>query len=264
MEILSGLVVLGMVSFVFWVMWRGVSNSRSGGLAPKKAKGALVAGLVGLVSALAVAQLAVGADGLGAVSFGIVGFGVGVTAALLTVSDELAGIVEWGFSLFGVVATLPALVVLVQGSDCPGGDIVPVGVRLLTAVLLVLCLIAGVVSRAAVGKVERLSGLAWFGAVEVLSFLQTPAGVDLFSLGAWRIVLVLVVAGLVGFAAAWMPGLVIGAAGISIALSQFVVIDAGLGCGVPAGSGLAAATVVFVPYTVAFVGMRLLVGRFRR
>lgn len=101
MEILSGLVVLGMLSFVFWIMWRGVSSSRSGGLAPKRAKSVLAAGLVGLVTALAVAQLAVGVDGLGSVSFGTVGIGVGVAAALLTVSDELAGIVEWGSACSG-------------------------------------------------------------------------------------------------------------------------------------------------------------------
>ncbi|NCD18592.1 MAG: hypothetical protein EOL89_01190 [Actinobacteria bacterium] len=265
MELLDALIVLVGIGVVFGIMFRGVRRLRSGagtGIDSAGSRGGVTAFLVGLVAALAVAQLAVG--GASPTPLSTVGFGVGLLAALLTVPGGLSPIIEWGFSVIGAVAAIPAIAVLVRGSDCPGAEVVPWAGRLATAVLLVFCIVLGAGFAFGLGELKPLAGLAWFGAIEVLSFLQTPGGVDLFSAGEWALAASIAAAIILGFLASKHPELVLGTAGASMVVAQAGLVDAGLGCAAPAGSGAAALGFVLAPFLVAFVAMKLVAGWLRR
>lgn len=265
MEILNLLTVLIGMGVVFAIMFTGVPRLRSGagiGIDSASSRSSLTAFLVGLVAALAVTQVALG--GTSPAPLSTVGFGLGVLAALLTIPGQLAPIIEWGFPVIGVVAAIPAVVVLVSGSDCPGVGVVPWFARVATALLLVVFIAAGVVFALAFGGLKPLSGLAWEGAVEVLSFLQTPGGVDLLSAGNWAVAVNLVSASIIGFLASKFPELVLGAAGAAMVVSEVVLVDSGLGCGSLAGSGATALGFVIAPFLVAFIGTKLLGNVLRR
>lgn len=221
---------------------------------PRGGVGVGSAFLAGLLGVLAVAQL--GLDSPATVSsLSPVAFGVGVLAVFLTMGGWLRRVAQWALSLLGAVASLPALVGLVAGPTC-GTDVPMVG-RFATAALLVVFAAVGVGLAALSGRLNGLVGLGWFGAVEVLAFLQSPGGVDLLEVGGWAVAVSLAAAVFLGLVGGTRPELVVGTAGVVILLSEVVLIDSGLGCGVSPGVGAGTLTSLTVLYVGSFVLSRL-------
>lgn len=107
------------------------------------------------------------------------------------------------------------------------------------------------------GRLNGLVGLGWFGAVEVLAFLQSPGGIDLLEVGGWAVPVSLAAAVFLGLVGGTHPELVVGTAGVVILLSEVVLIESGLGCGVPPGAGAGGLLSLTVTFAVSFVLSRL-------
>lgn len=252
----AGLLVLlaGLV-----VIFRKLLGGAGSLLAPRRGRppgGVGVAGafLAGLLGVFAVTQLALD-DPATVNPLSPVAFAMGVLAVFLTAGGWLRRVAQWALSLLGAVASLPALVDLVAGPDC--GTAVPLVGRLASAALLVVFAAVGVGLAALSGRLNGLVGLGWFGAVEVLAFLQSPGGIDLLELGGWSLVTGLAAAVSLGLVGGKRPELVVSTAGVVILFAQVGLIESGLGCGSPPGAGVGGLLSLTLPYLVSFVLSRL-------
>lgn len=193
-----------------------------------------IAGLLGALSVASVltawsAQSSIGASE-GAV-VGLVAAGLGVAGAVGRTAFRVL------FGATGAMAAVIGLLAFFAGGPCATGS---AAVRVMAAVLLVLC--GGLGAILSLGRRRRSlpRGLTWFAAVELLVFLAAPLGVLSFTFSAWPLAaLTMAIATIAGFAATLAPTVVVRLAAIAVAFSSALTGAVGLTCsgvdpGVPA------------------------------
>lgn len=190
--------------------------------------GSFAAFFEGLIAVLALSELsAVGGTRGGSFAGGaLIGF---VAAVGLFARQWWPGRLgyELFYSVLGLAASVPAITHLFEASDCDVG--VNPAIRIVAVVIMVVmwagALIAAVAVRAAGGWRARSSGLALFGALDVILFMSGPIGTSISPSGAAGIVLLVgVIGGLSGFA----PNLVMMTAGAFLGAIQFLTATTGL------------------------------------
>ncbi len=250
------LVFLAGLVLIFRVIFRGfpaLALPQRG--RPRKGMPSPGAFLAGGLVVVGLAQLAlVPSDGVNPVT--PFGAAVGVLAVFLTTGGWLRRVAAWAFTVLGAVASLPAVVSLVTAPEC--GTQLPLVARLASAAMLAVFAVVGVVVAVISGRTNSLMGLGWFGAVEVLAFLQTPGGLSILDLGGWSMVAGPLAAAVLGFLGARRPELVIGAATVAILVSQIGLAESGLGCAIMPGAAERAVALVAVPYVGTFAVVWLL------
>lgn len=245
-EVLATLVALAVVAVVIVRTFRGPSHRRAAATA-----GASLG--AGLLAVFAVATMAPGGGDRDSLS--VFALGLGAVAAVTAIAHAFRPLVEWAYGAIGAVAAVPAMVEVVAGPPCPGG--VGLGGRVMAVVALALAAAGAVAGVVLFARVGPMPVLAWFGAVEVLAFLQAPGGLPIALSGAGPAVLALASAAVLGLLAAVRPNLVVTAATICIALANLGLDEAQLSCqAVPGVSGAVATALVL--YLAAFLGLRAL------
>jgi hypothetical protein len=205
----------------------------------------------GLVSAFAVASLApTGPAGIAA------GAIVGIVFAVLAVLDatRIRSVVVGVLGAAGTVAVVPRLI----ADDCSP---LPWYVRLGAVLFVATSAGIGLVAATLAGRLSGRSGLALFGAIEIVALLASPYGVSIVELGAAATIVACVVAALLGAAAAFAPGAVIGFAAFALTAASLVVsVTIGGPCDT---RGSADGLVLPIAFTIAFALVRG-VGRMLR
>ncbi|MEZ5085595.1 MAG: hypothetical protein R2722_04885 [Tessaracoccus sp.] len=112
----------------------------------------------------------------------------------------------WGLSIIGLAAAAPAISSLVSGTTACGTSTPVIGVIASGALLAVVYVLAAVVTGVATKKIQPGFGLALFGGVEVLAFMNSPLGVDLVGNAPLAYIVSIVGAIVLGYAVIGLPG----------------------------------------------------------
>ncbi len=131
--------------------------------------------------------------------------------------------------------------------------------RLSVLVMLAISALIGAVVAALRGRLRSAEPLALFATLDILIFLEEPLGVSLFGQGWVATVIPLLVAGLLGYGGAAMPGLVIGLGAVGVGFAT-VLVSAGYGTMCSVGPDFAGLTMLIL-FAVGFAVTRAVVGR---
>lgn len=248
---LEGFLVLGGLALIFGLLVKDVVHFRTTGSFKKRSSptGAWHVFLLGLVTIAAIAGLADrGSVGLGALT--PIGLGVGVLAALMSRFAALGSVGEWGMSGIGLIAAVPSVAQLMSGKTACTTSTPTVGVIGSGVLLAIVFALAAVAASFAGRGVMPGFGVAVFGGIEVVSYLNTPLGIDLIGNIPLAYAFAVVAAVLLGVCVARFPDLILG-------LCAAVIFIATLGGGQYCGPGLdyTAAFGAFVGFVVGFFGM---------
>lgn len=240
MEVATGLVVvLGvlMMSYYF-ILGRRVGagrvlDGRDKWVSNTTFGGSIAAFLEGIVVVLALAEIAAAGGGEGR-SFTAGAFLGGVALVGLRIRRWWPGRLgyELFYSVLGLVAAIPAIVRLVGAAGCDAGTAQTVRVvgAVLMAATWAAMLTLGLLVKAMSGFRSAPTGLAAFGAVDVIIYLSGPLGDGASAAGA---VVLLVTAAGIGAAAAFASDMVMMACGLFLGFAQLSTVTTARGaeCG---------------------------------
>ena len=208
--------------------------------------------LEGLIVVLAISELAAaGGNRGGSFTAGVVIGGVAVAAIILRQWWPGRLGVELFYSVLGLAAAVPAITRLFESTGCAVG--VDPAMRIVSVLLMAAIwagsLVAALVFKVMSGFRTTASGLALFGALDVVLFMSGPVGAGLVGPGGavWILLGVAVIGGLSGLA----TNLVMMTCGAFLAVVQLVPLPSAY---VADCAGLVpeAPTVMLAGYTVVF------------
>lgn len=209
--------------------------------------------LAGLVAVVALAGMAERGTDLGLALSGVAGV-LALLTVSITISAAWSGVVGWILSIFGLIMAVPAVTGLATGSAaCAAPGASGTGGRIATGALFVILFGLGAAATAwSAKKVPSIGGVAVFGALEVIAYMNSPLGYDLVSGEAelaTGVILILGIIGscLLGFAVIRTPELVLGSAAVVILIG---VMAGGQLCG--SGISITTVTSMTVVYVVVF------------
>lgn len=234
----ESMIVLSLLAGVLWLMLK--SSLKPSGLGAKFGDG----GPVGLGLAFATGVVAMTAL-VSIFSMGNAPNAIAPTAMAVGVASVLATfkglrfLVNGFFGAIGALATIPAISGLFTGNSCAPGSanrVLMITMGILLIVVFAISFLVSLGSRASswsdwVGSIAPLSGLGFYGALELVAFLHTPLGVSLLptnGLGQWISSLGVTV--IVAALASWRPELVLGTAAVAIFIATLGVEGMGLTC----------------------------------
>jgi hypothetical protein len=207
--------------------------------------------LLGLVTVAALAGLAERGS-LGLESLTVVAMGIGVLSALMARFPALGGMGAWGMSIIGLIAAVPSIASLATGQTACGTTTPALGVFASGALLVIVYVLAAVAAAFAGRGIAPGFGVALFGGVEVIAYLNSPLGIDLIGTVPLAYIASIVGAILLGYAVVKVADLVLG-------LSAAVILLASLAGGHYCGPGIdyMAGFGTLVGFVVAFAVMSM-------
>lgn len=188
--------------------------------------GSVAAFLEGLIAALALSELAaVGGDRGGSFTSGALIGAIAVAAVFVRQWWPGRLGVELLYSVLGLAASVPAITRLLGATGC--GDGVDPSLRIVAVVLLsviwVATLIAALTVKAMSGFRTTASGLALFGAIDVMLFMSGPIGEGL--VGPAGAVVVLLAVAVIGGMSALATNLVMMTCGLMLGAIQLLTLS---------------------------------------
>ncbi|MHA7666804.1 hypothetical protein [Mycolicibacterium sp. HS_4_1] len=240
MQEATGLVaVLGVLMMAYYFILGSrvgvgrVLDGRGGWVSNTTFGGTVGAFLEGIVVVLACAEIAAAGGGDGR-SFTAGAFLGGVAVLGLRIRRWWPGRLgyELFYSVLGLVAAIPAIVRLVGAAGCDAGTAQTVRVvgAVMMAATWAAMLTLGLLVKTMSGFRSAPTGLAAFGAVDVIIYLSGPLGDGASAAGA---VVLLAAAAAIGAAAAFSSGIVMMACGLFLGFAQLLTVTTGHGaeCG---------------------------------
>ncbi|WNG81155.1 hypothetical protein C6A86_023650 [Mycobacterium sp. ITM-2016-00316] len=193
--------------------------------------GSFSAFLEGLVAVLALTELsAAGGNRDGSFAAGaFIGILAGAGIVLRRSWPGQLGIALF-YSVLGLAAAVPAVTRLFAATGCDAGSASAVRIVavLILAVFWIMSMVGGLVVSPLRGLRNVPSGLALFGALEVILLISGPIGIGVSPATIVVVVLTVAVAGgLSGLA----PGLFMMLCGLALGSLQFVTVSTGVGVG---------------------------------